>query len=113
MRDEQLITTNPVIVMLRSKKTRTRLLIAAATGLAVQILAASALPGGAFGPVPWFMVLLPPLLWIAAIVFGIVLAVHQIVVAKTVPWLVYASIIVCTGGVIISFNMANSYAAAV
>lgn len=112
MYDEQPISTNPMIVILRSKKTRSRLLITAVLGLAVQVFSASVLPGGAFGPVPWWLVLLPPLLWIAAIVFGIVLAVYQIVVSKTVPWLAYASIIACSAGVIISFNMANSYAAA-
>ncbi len=110
---EQSISTSPAMAMLRSKRTRSRLLVVSVSALAAQIVAASALPTGAFGPVPWFVVLLPPLLWIAAIVFGIVLAVHQIVAVKTVPWLAYASIIVCTAGVVISFSMANSYAAAV
>ncbi|MFG0292932.1 MAG: hypothetical protein ACF8MJ_07235 [Phycisphaerales bacterium JB050] len=80
-------------------------------GVALQIFAAMTLPDGVFGPTPWWAVMLPPLLWIASDVFCVVLAVHQIVVIKTVPWLVYASAVVCAAGTVVSIQLTNSYLA--
>lgn len=77
------------------------------------MFAATALPDGHFGPTPWWAVMLPVLLWIASDVFCVVLAAHQIIVMKTVPWIVYGTAMVCTLGTVISIRLVNSYLAVV